>query len=282
MLFEKMTFEDYEAVIRSKVSGAQNFHESYLKDEIDFFIMLSSVAGIVGNRGQAAYAAANTYLDALARHRQLNGSAATTLNLTAVDDVGYLAGDASKKSEVLKNLSGSTMSENEVLSLVDATIGGQVQSSCGAQCITGLHFDDPSSLPFYASDGKFNHLREAALANSTGPNSGSVLTEQPIAEKLKRVTSHQEAIQLVTAALSQKLGAILMIAPEDMEAQQSAVTITAFGLDSLNAIELRNWIGKELQTHLQVLELLTSGRLPDLASLVLRKTRLSGQWTQAE
>jgi len=70
------------------------------------------------------------------------------------------------------------------------------------------------------------------------------------------------------------------MAQEDMEAQKTSMSITAFGLDSLNAIELRNWIGKELQAHLQVLELLTSGRLKDLAALVLKKSRLDWAWTE--
>lgn len=63
-----------------------------------------------------------------------------------------------------------------------------------------------------------------------------------------------------------------------MEAKLSTTTITEFGLDSLNAIELRNWIGKELQAHLQVLELLSSGSITDLARQVLRKTRIRGEW----
>jgi hypothetical protein len=54
------------------------------------------------------------------------------------------------------------------------------------------------------------------------------------------------------------------------------------GLDSLNAIELRNWISTELQTHMQVLELLTCGGLVDLAGLVLKKTAITGAWSEAQ
>ncbi|KAK2595361.1 hypothetical protein QQS21_006897 [Conoideocrella luteorostrata] len=277
-LFEKMSFQDYNDVVRSKVSGALNFHVAYRHEPLDFFIMLSSVAGIVGNRGQAAYSGANTFLDALAHHRRQNGLAATSLNLTAVDDVGYLASNASRKSEVLKNISGSSMSETEVLALVDAAIQGQIADG---QCITGLDLDNPSSLPFWVADSKFHHIREKALASSS--NLGSAATsDMSVAEKLKRISSAEEAIELVASELGDKLAAILMMAPEDMEAQKTSMSITAFGLDSLNAIELRNWIGKELQAHLQVLELLTSGRLTDLAALVLKKSRLSGPWTKQE
>ena len=84
---------------------------------------------------------------------------------------------------------------------------------------------------------------------------------------------------VVAAGLSDKIGAILMLPADVVAAQQSTTSITAFGLDSLTAIELRNWIGKEFQAHLQVLELLTSGLISDLAGLVLRKSRLQGVWS---
>lgn len=275
-----MTFEDYETVLRSKVAGTWNFHNALLDTPLDFFIMLSSVAGIVGNRGQAAYAGANTFLDAFAHFRRRKGLEATSLNLTAVEGVGYLAENGTKQAQVLKNLSGSTMGESEVLALVEAAIVGKVGNACKDQCVTGLHFEDPSSLPYYASDGKFAQLREAALEKSVDINASSSSTELPIAQKLQRASTGEQAQEVVTIGLRDKLGAILMLPTQVLEAQQATTSISAAGLDSLNAIELRNWIGKELQAHLQVLELLTSGGLQDLAALVLKKTRLSGAWSK--
>lgn len=277
-----MGFEDYDAVVRSKVSGGWNFHNALLDSPLDFFVMLSSVAGIVGNRGQAAYAAANTFLDALANYRQSKGLNGTSLNLTAVSGIGYLAENSAKQSEVLKNLSGSTMGEAEVLALVEAAIGGKVDSLCSNQCITGLDFSDPSNLPYYASDGKFSPLRAAALAKLSEAEGAAGSANVQISQQVRRCTKVEDAEEIVTVGLRDKLGAILMLPPEIMAAQQGTTSITAFGLDSLNAIELRNWIGKELQSHLQVLELLTSGSLKDLAGLVLRKSRITGPWTPTD
>jgi acyl carrier protein len=282
VLFEKMAFEDYEAVVRSKVSGGWNFHNALLKTPLDFFVVLSSVAGIVGNRGQAAYAAANTFLDALTVHRRRLGLASTSLNLTAVDGVGYLAENSAKQSEVLKSLSGNTMGEAEVLALVEAAIEGKVAVTCDDQCITGLDFENPSALPYYAADGKFSKLRAAALAKAAESGDISATANVQIGQRLRKLTNVEEAETLVAEGLLDKLGAILMLPPDVMAAQQGSTTITAFGLDSLNAIELRNWIGKELQAHLQVLELLTGGTVKDLAGLVLRKSRIQGVWSKEE
>jgi hypothetical protein len=277
VLFEQMTFDDYESVIRSKVSGAHNFHHALLETPLDFFVMLSSVAAIVGNRGQAAYAGANTYLDALASYRRRKGLAASSLGLTAVEDVGYLAENAARQSEVAKNISGSAMSEADVLALVESAVAGKQGTD---QCITGLHFEDASSLPYFASDGKFSVLREAALAKSADANTSSASAKLPIAKRLQQASNVEEAQELVAAGLRQKLGAILMISPEDIETQSATMSISSIGLDSLNAIELRNWISRDLQAYLQVLELLTSGSVHDLGLLVLKKTTLKGVWSE--
>ncbi|KAG5953604.1 Type I Iterative PKS [Claviceps sorghi] len=274
-LFEKMTFQEYNEVVRSKISGALHLNKAVENDDLDFFVLLSSVAGIVGNRGQAAYAGANTFLDALARHRHQKGLAATSINLTAVEDVGYLANNASRKMEVFRNISGGSISEREVLALVEAAISGQISDG---QCITGLELDTPTSLPFWAADGKFSVIREKVLASGV-ENPSEVSSDVSLAERLKRLPSLDKAVEMVASEIGAKLASILMMAQEDMEAHKTSMSITAFGLDSLNAIELRNWIGKELQAHLQVLELLTSGRLTDLAGLVLKKSRLGGAWT---
>lgn len=281
VLFEKMTFDDFDAVVRSKVRGALNFHHALAGHALDCFVLLSSVAGIVGNRGQAAYAAANTFLDALALHRRRCGLAGAALDLAAVDGVGYLAENAERQAQVLKSLGGSTVGEAEVLALVEAAVAGTTGDACGGQCITGLDLSDATALPFYAADERFAVPRNAALqAEAAAGGEGGGAADMAVSQRLRRASSADEARDLVALGLRDKLGAILMLPTEVVAAQQATTSVTAFGLDSLTAIELRNWIGKEFQAHLQVLELLTSGLLRDLAGLVLKKSRLQGVWSQ--
>ncbi|RFU26058.1 hypothetical protein B7463_g10269, partial [Scytalidium lignicola] len=271
MLFEKMGFEDFDTVVKSKVSGAWNIHNSLLNTNLDFFIVLSSVAGIVGNRGQAAYAAANTFLDAFVRYRIRNGLPAAAIDLTAVEGVGYLADNAARQTEILHNLSGNVAGEAELLALLTASIDGAINRTCNSQCITGLNIANGKPLPYYASDAKFSYLCSAALEASE-IQSLSASEALSIQESLQRATSPNEAMRVITNGLIEKLSTILMVPQEDMDPIHS---VSAYGLDSLNAIELRNWISKELQVHMQVLELLTSGTLTNLASVILKKTKIT-------
>ncbi|WP_028933448.1 type I polyketide synthase [Pseudonocardia spinosispora] len=78
-IIESLTPARVEAVLRPKVDGAWHLHELTKHRELDNFVLFSSMAGIWGNAGQGNYAAANTFLDALAAHRRDEGLPATSL-----------------------------------------------------------------------------------------------------------------------------------------------------------------------------------------------------------
>ncbi|KAK4121887.1 polyketide synthase [Parathielavia appendiculata] len=267
VLFEKMTHPDYSEVIRSKVLGAWNIHTALASAPLDFFIVLSSVAGIVGNRGQAAYAAANTFLDALARHRRRLGLPGTSLALTAVQDVGYLAEEgAARQAVVAQNLGGSFLREAEVLALLKAAVQGRLDIG-GGHCLTGLGLAAGNEVPYFATDAKFRRLRDAVMASVDASEPGGS-PSLSIENALARASSSKEAVGVIVTGLAAKLATILMIPPESIDPSRP---VTAYGLDSLNVIEWRNWITKTLKVNFQVLELLAAGSLTNLAASIWKK-----------
>ena len=85
-----MTFDDWETSIKPKVQDSWNLH-SMLPRDLDFFILLSSISGVIGNGGQANYAAGNTSMDALANYRIAHGEKAVSLDLGWMEAEGVVA-----------------------------------------------------------------------------------------------------------------------------------------------------------------------------------------------
>ncbi|ORY57854.1 lovastatin nonaketide synthase [Pseudomassariella vexata] len=268
VIFEKMTWSDYTTVIESKVQGAWNFHLA-LRDRnvcLDFFVAISSASGVVGNRGQAAYAAANTYLNALVQHRLAQGLPAASLDLTAVSDAGYLAEDAERAAEVARNLGSDSISEAEVLALLGAAITGRT-ATCNHQVITGMRIT-PTMKPFWTTDAKFKALRLAAEEAGIANTSAAVLSPH---EALKAAQTVAAAEDVVSAGLVDKIAAVLMMEPEELDVTRS---LSHYPLDSLVAIEIRNFITREFEANMQVLELLSSGSIQTLTRAVCGKSKL--------
>ncbi|KAK1753759.1 putative polyketide synthase [Echria macrotheca] len=268
VLLESMSYEDYEPVIRPKVKGAWAMHNVLNKRaKLDYFVVLSSAAGILGSRGQGAYAAANTFLDSFVQYRVRNGLPATSLDLTAVTGAGYLAENVDRQEDIIRNFGNETVSEAEVLALLSAAVRGV----CPPQCLTGmkLHMSSDGQWPYYASDPRFAGLKAQCIAEA---EKEGLLPKNAISpgNAFRAAKSGEEAAIIAAQGILQKLSEVLTIPVQDLDVARN---ITSYGLDSLTAIELRNWIAKELRANLQILELLSSGSVNDLAVLIVQKTR---------
>lgn len=263
-----MTYSSWDAVTAAKVKGIWNFHQvlGTLPVRLDFFIMLSSVTAIIGGRRVSHYAAANTFLDAFASFRQSQNLVATSLNLGPVVDAGWLAdndgGDANSLSQWL---GADAVTVNEVLTLIAASISGLITTP---QCITGLKLTPQTiNQRFWALDTKFKKLRMDVKQDE--PSDQEQVTFS-LSALLAEATTKEDRERLVCQALMQKLGAMLMIPVEEINPMASVINC---GLDSLAAIELRNWISRELGVHFKVLEILGSPTLQNLAHIILTRRK---------
>ncbi|MFC5004409.1 SDR family NAD(P)-dependent oxidoreductase, partial [Dactylosporangium cerinum] len=121
-LFTDLTAERLDAVLNAKADGAWHLHDLTRDHGLAAFITYSSIAGTLGNPGQANYAAANTYLDALAAHRQANGLPGTSLAW------GPWAADGGMAADGGRGRSGRgvvALSADEGLAFFDAALSGE-------------------------------------------------------------------------------------------------------------------------------------------------------------
>ncbi|KAL1881478.1 hypothetical protein VTK73DRAFT_3540 [Phialemonium thermophilum] len=268
VLFEKMTWDDYTQVIEGKVRGGWNLHQALAQTPLDFFVVISSAAGAVGNRGQAAYSAANCFLNALVQHRLALGLPASSLDLTAVSDAGYLADDLEKAAEVARNLGSDTICEAEVLALLGAAIDGKMATTCNNHTITGMRIT-ATMRPFWTEDAKFKAMRLAA--EEAAAKDSSLNAAVSFGAALKASKTLEEAEDVVCRGLVDKIASVLMMEAEELDITRS---LSQYPLDSLVAIEIRNFITREFEANLQVLELLSSGSIQNLAKGICTKSKL--------
>jgi KR domain len=278
-----MTCEGMLAALRPKVNGSWNLHTLLPKD-MDFFVMLSSSAGIVGARGQGNYSAGNTYQDALAHYRVSRNLPAATIDLGMILSVGYVAESSSETNESkqisvvanLKNLGLIGVREEEFLTILAAAITdfGKVDTNIPCQVITGLstggmmrQHGTPED-PYWFSDARFSHVRlmdtqtKLKETNSNGPELQRVLGE---------VTSIAAAATIICEAIAARLAKSLRVPLEDLD---SSKPVNAYGVDSLIAVELRNFIFREIKADMSIFDILSSIPLAMLSSKIAASSAL--------
>lgn len=140
-----MSYESWTEAIEPKVQGSHNMH-ALLPKGMDFFIMLSSIAGAIGSTTQANYAAGCSYQDALARHRTGRGEKATTLNLGIMLDDGVLTENAKMRNILMSTgyLMGITQRELYALLEHHCDPSASVSGPLKTQVVVGV--DVPASL----------------------------------------------------------------------------------------------------------------------------------------
>lgn len=270
-LFDEVDFKDWIDVVQPKFHGAWNIHNALLSHSqpLDFFVMLSSISGVIGNRGQAAYAAANSFLDSFAHYRVSLGLAATSIDLGVVKEIGYVA-DRPDLQANLESLSGdAALNKADVLALIKLAVTGQIDRFSNHQSTVGLTFENYSPHHpafFWATDARFSHLRRGV-----GASAESSSTNVSPKQALKKAHSLSDAVRIACETLVGKFSSVLIVPEEEISTEKSVVSL---GLDSLVAVEVRSWIKREMDATMSTMELLTSSSIGALAEMVVGKSVL--------
>ncbi|EKG16355.1 Beta-ketoacyl synthase [Macrophomina phaseolina MS6] len=276
-IFTSMTVEEFHQAVTCKLVGTWNLHNAAqeLGLELDFFSMLSSISGVVGQRGQANYAAANAFLDAFAAYRRDQlGQRTLSIDLGAVEEVGYI----SRNTELLQIFDPSTwtpINEALFLRIVEQSIVQQVNPDHPAadiavpQLITGIAvpLGRESSL---LSDCRFSGLCFGDSRTDSDASDGNGKDRELAAFLLLVRSGGSDAHALLDAAVSvvnRQFQRILRLG----EPMEPAKPLSSYGLDSLAAVELRNWVRKELAADLTTLDITNATSLVALCEKIVSK-----------
>ncbi|KAF4631033.1 hypothetical protein G7Y89_g7101 [Cudoniella acicularis] len=288
-IFANMPFESWQAAIAPKVQGTWNLHSQLPQTGLDFFVLLSSISGVLGSAGQANYAAGNSYLDALARFRIAHGQPAIAIDLGIMKGDGFLA----ENEEFLQRWIGPTkgyfvqVSPEELFALLDHYCAKNIDNinatvapvHTTSQTIIGV--DIPANLrsrgieePWWMRQPLLSHLYQIpATVNNMDSDmdagAASASTSVSLPTQLSSAESLAVAAMLVATMLLRKLSRAFSISEEQMDVSDP---LRLHGVDSLVALELRNWFAKEFSVDVAIFDLLSGATFTEMGMMVASRS----------
>lgn len=281
-----MTFEQWQHSVRPKVASTRILDKQL--SDLTFFVMLSSVVGAVGHVSQSNYAAGNTFQDGMARHRMACGKPAVSLDLCGVTNVGHVAETGAAESEGksdginrtqarVESLGTTFLDMEDVLAYVEAAVLHTPLSpkQGDAQVILGLNPWDRLTLEHpVRRDRRFGTLRLASSRSAiVGDDTTARGTKSGQSGVLSRalLESLSGRLVAVAGAVALRLAVIFNVNAEDLDL---GVPLSAHGVDSLVAVEMRNWLSTAAKAKVSIFEILQSSSLMEFASLVVERSQM--------
>ncbi|MFD6556301.1 SDR family NAD(P)-dependent oxidoreductase, partial [Streptomyces sp. NPDC058398] len=222
---------DFAATVAAKAVGAARLHELLGDQELDAFVLFSSISGVWGGGGQAAYSAANAFLDGLAQHRRARGLTATAIAWGPWGEGGMVA-DAGDE-ERLRQRGLTVLRPDRAVSALHGALSG------GDGTVTVADVDwERFVVPFTVGrpSALLSDLPEVRDALAEEP---AEQTAEPSALKAKLSTlSEGEQQRLLVDTVCAHAAAVL--GHSGSAAVEPDLAFRDLGFDSLTAVELRN------------------------------------------
>lgn len=246
--------EGLERVWAPKAMGALRLHDATAGRQLDWWVGFSSVASLLGSPGQAAYACANAWLDALVAWRRVSGLPATTINWGQWSDVGVA------RSLTLSVLDPITPTEG--VEALESVLGeGQVG-------VARLRLDRAAAaFPEISHLGYFAKLVDELDASSDD--------EDWVGPEGLRDLDAAEADRIVSARLRRRIAAIMGFPNES--SVDTDQPLTDLGMDSLMAVRIRNTVRGDFGVEPPVALLLQGASPRDLSVELIRQLGLADQ-----
>ena len=266
--------ERYLKVFIPKSIGCWNLHEATLDMEMDHFVLYSSISSIYGNPGQVSYVAGNSFLENFAQYRRSRGMAAMTINWGVLGDVGFVARSGNVGGLLYKQgwKTFTLKQSTDILEQMLLTNPVQRVATDSDWEMVGNFY------PHSAETSRFGHLikeKELSAASSSGPGDGGL---NATLKELDR----EEQTDILETHLRDTFARVLGSSAEKVDPTEP---ITKYGLDSLMANQIRNWILSSVAVDYSMMRIMKGPSLQEMTEQILEEMNDqlgSGDGTGAE
>ncbi|KAL9095179.1 MAG: hypothetical protein Q9165_002435 [Trypethelium subeluteriae] len=268
-LIGQMSTTDLRAALLPKVDGTRNLLNALNAETLESFIMLSSLTNIIGIKGQANYAAGNAFQDYLANYHKSCRAQYISLNLGMIEDSDVIASHPERIPGLLR--AGCVpFNISQFLSLLGYCLSPQARQDRIKQIVIGVDRESLSAQEDNATlqNPMFSSMSYVSnVMSSTQGGKSSKKIEQLLAE----AGNPQAMLNIISSGIASKIAGLM--AQEQNEISLDA-PLAELGLDSLIAIELKNWISGSLRAAMQTSEILDMPSITVLAEKILKKSTL--------
>ncbi|KAH8805416.1 hypothetical protein F5884DRAFT_846143 [Xylogone sp. PMI_703] len=274
--FPRMSIDEWNGVTQPKVQGTWNLHNvtQARNLDLDFFILFSSLSGILGQPGQANYAAANTFLDAFVHYRKSLQLPCTAIDIGAMEGAGYL----SENVDLLKKMKGTgwrAVQEGELLEAVGAAILHKEAQLASEQSTSGLvnrnnfllgisptvPLSNPGSSARVRRDIRMAVYHNVSSGSSSSGSNDGLHSFLATAKNNPTILRSPETAPLIAREIGKQLFSLLLKADEQVNI---SLSLAELGMDSMTAVEMRGWWKLTFGFEISVLEMLGMGTLAAL------------------
>ncbi|MDC8985476.1 type I polyketide synthase, partial [Mycobacterium marinum] len=228
----ELTHEQLDTVLTAKADTAWHLHQLTTDADLDAFVVFSSVAGVLGAPGQANYAAANAFLDALAHQRHRDHLPATSLAWgywqTTSGITAHL--DTVDQARLTRN-SLTPITTEHGLAMFDVAL------ACQHPCLVPA----PLNTQVLAGYARQNALPAILSAVTTTRRQATTTNTETFTSRLASQTPQQQ-LAILTDLVTDMTAAVL--AHPDSAALDADLPFKDLGIDSLSALELRNSLAR--------------------------------------
>jgi acyl carrier protein len=288
-----MTYEQWSTLMSTRVQGTKNLR-TLLPQAMDFFILLSSVNGLLGSVSQANYAAANTYMDAFAEYYSTPESPIISIDLGWMDFAGTVAESHAITQRIKDTKCVRPISEDQMCGLLDYYCDGdRARAATRQQISIGIQPQESSAGDAGSKRGGgyldrpvWKHILFVASTKTrsspevTDPTANPTVshTTQPEPEKrltpaalLSRAQSLPEALHTAMQSLRWKIATDLGTPENDIDTSKP---LHEAGVDSLLAVQIKSWVREEMRAEVSVFDIMGTKSVLEVCEQIAKTSKL--------